>query len=185
MRARTRQRGVALITAVLIVALATILAINVTFRGMVDQRRSATCSHSIRRTRVALGAEAWAADFLRKDAQESQTDHLGETWAKPLPPLPVGEGIGVVEGRLEDMQGRFNINSLVVRTDGTTNPVAVKQLERLLAMRGIEIEPTLGDGYRRLDRFRRAIPAFPTARRTAPIPARIRRTSPQTCRSRA
>ena len=32
-----RQRGVALITAVLIVALATILAINVTFRGMVDQ----------------------------------------------------------------------------------------------------------------------------------------------------
>ena len=36
-----RQRGVALIMAVLIVALATILAVNVTFRGMVDQRRSA------------------------------------------------------------------------------------------------------------------------------------------------
>ena len=32
-----RQRGVALIMAVLIVALATILAVNVTFRGMVDQ----------------------------------------------------------------------------------------------------------------------------------------------------
>jgi general secretion pathway protein K len=142
MRARTRQRGVALITAVLIVALATILAINVTFRGMVDQRRSATLFALDTAYEIALGAEAWAADFLRKDAQESQTDYLGETWAKPLPPLPVGEGIGVVEGRLEDMQGRFNINSLVNKLDGTTNPVAVKQLERLLAMRKIDIEPS-------------------------------------------
>ena len=91
MRARTRQRGVALITAVLIVALATILAINVTFRGMVDQRRSATLFALDTAYEIALGAEAWAADFLRKDAQESQTDYLGETWAKPLPPLPVDD----------------------------------------------------------------------------------------------
>jgi general secretion pathway protein K len=134
---RVRQRGVALITAVLIVALATILAINVTFRGMVDQRRSANLFALDTGYEIALGAEAWAADFLRKDARESQTDHLGETWAQPLPPLPVGEGIGVVEGRLDDMQGRFNINSLVF-ADGTTNPKAVKQLERILAMAGIE-----------------------------------------------
>jgi len=137
MHSRSRQRGVALITAVLIVALATILAINVTFRGMVDQRRSANLFALDAGYEIALGAEAWAADFLRKDAQESQTDHLGETWAKPLPPLPVGEGIGVVEGRLDDMQGRFNLNSLVF-ADGTTNPKAVKQLERILGMLGIE-----------------------------------------------
>jgi general secretion pathway protein K len=137
-----RQRGVALITAVLIVALATILAINVTFRGMVDQRRSANLFALDTGYEIALGAEAWAADFLRKDAQESQTDHLAETWAQPLPPLPVGEGIGVVEGRLEDMAGRFNINNLINPMDGTTDPKAVKQLERLLGMRGIEIEPT-------------------------------------------
>jgi general secretion pathway protein K len=54
-----------------------------------------------------------------------------------LPPLPI-EG-GTVEGRLEDMQGRFNLNNLI-HGDGTPNPVAVKQLERMLAM--LEIEPT-------------------------------------------
>jgi len=130
-----KQRGVALITAVLIVALATILAVNVGFRGMLDQRRSATLFSLDQSYEIALGAEAWAADFLLQDARESKTDHLGETWARPLPPLPI-EG-GAVEGRLDDQQGRFNLNNLVFQ-DGTTNPEAVKQLERVLAALQIE-----------------------------------------------
>ena len=135
-RRRHRQRGVALITAVLMVALATMLAVDVGFRGFLDQRRSGTMLATDQALQVALGAEAWAADFLKQDLQDSQTDHLGEIWARPLPPLPIDGG--TVEGRLEDMQGRFNINNLV-NTDGTTNPEAVKQLERLFAM--LEIEP--------------------------------------------
>ena len=135
-RHRGRQRGVALITAVLMVALATMLAVDVGFRGFLDQRRSGTLLAMDQALQVALGAEAWAADFLKKDLQDSQTDHLGEMWARPLPPLPIDGGS--VEGRLEDMQGRFNLNNLV-NPDGTSNPEAVKQLERLFAM--LEIEP--------------------------------------------
>ncbi len=134
----SRQRGVALIMAVLIVALATILAVNVTFRGMVDQRRSANLFALDQGYEVALGAEAWAADILRQDAQESQTDHLGEIWAKSLPALPIDEGVGTVQGRLEDLQGRFNLNNLVF-ADGTANDKAIKQLERMLSM--LDIEP--------------------------------------------
>ena len=118
------------------VALATMLAVDVGFRGFLDQRRSGTLLAMDQALQVALGAEAWAADFLKKDLQDSQTDHLGEIWARPLPPLPIDGGS--VEGRLEDMQGRFNLNNLV-NPDGTTNPEAVKQLERLFAM--LEIEP--------------------------------------------
>jgi len=136
-RGKRSQRGVALITAVLMVALATILAIDVGFKGFLDQRRAATLYGLDQGYEIALGAEAWAADFLKTDLQNSQTDHLGETWAQPLPPLPI-EG-GTVEGRLEDMQGRFNLNNLVNRTDGTTNEETVKQLERILTM--LEIEP--------------------------------------------
>jgi general secretion pathway protein K len=127
---------VALITAVLMVALATMLAVDVGYRGFLDQRRSGTLFALDQGFQIALGAEAWAADFLKRDLQESQTDHFGETWARPLPPLPI-EG-GTVEGRLEDMQGRFNLNNLI-HTDGTPNPTAVKQLERILAM--LELEP--------------------------------------------
>ena len=134
-RRHDRQRGVALITAVLMVALATMLAVDVGFRGFLDQRRSGTLFALDQGYEIALGAEAWAADFLKKDMQDSQTDHLGETWARPLPPLPIDGG--AVEGRLEDMQGRFNLNNLV-NADGTTNPAAVQQLERILAMLRIE-----------------------------------------------
>jgi general secretion pathway protein K len=133
-----RQRGVALITAVLIVALGTMLAASVFFRAYLDQRRSATLFALDNAYEVALGAEAWAADFLRQDRQESETDHFGEAWAKPLPPLPLDDG-GTVEGRLVDEQGKFNLNNLKL-PDGTTNDVAVKQLERILAL--LEIEPS-------------------------------------------
>jgi general secretion pathway protein K len=132
-----RQRGVALITAVLIVALATILAINVSFRDMVDQRRTSNLFALDQGFEVALGAEAWAADILRKDAENTQTDHLGETWAQTIAALPIDEGIGAVSGQLEDMQGRFNLNNLVF-ADGTPNEKAIKQFERILAMAGIE-----------------------------------------------
>lgn len=132
-----RQRGIALITAVLVVALATILAVNVAFRSVLDQRRSANLFGADQAFEIALGAEALAAEGLSRDAQNSETDHLGETWAKPVI-LPVDDGIGTVEGRLEDMQGRFNLNNLVF-ADGTTNPDAVKQLERILQM--IVVEP--------------------------------------------
>jgi general secretion pathway protein K len=132
-----RQRGVALITAVLIVALGTILAVSVFFRSFLDQRRSATLFALDQAYEVALGAEAWAADFLRRDQQDSKTDHFGESWAQPLPPLPLDDG-GTVEGRLEDMQGRFNLNNLLF-ADGMINEDAVKQLARILAT--LDLEP--------------------------------------------
>lgn len=131
-----RQRGIALITAVLIVALATILAVNVAFKGVLDQRRSANLFGLDQAYEIALGAEALAAEGLRRDAQDSQTDHLGEAWAKPVV-LPIDDGIGTVQGQLEDLQGRFNLNNLIF-PDGTTNPAAVKQFERILSMAGVE-----------------------------------------------
>jgi general secretion pathway protein K len=130
-----RQRGVALITAVLMVALATILAVEVSYRSTLDLRRSSTLFALDQAYEIGLGAEAWAADFLKRDLANSKTDHLGEIWARPLPPLPIDGG--QIEGQLEDMQGRFNINNLVF-ADGTTNADAVKQLERILAALQIE-----------------------------------------------
>ena len=136
-RAPARQRGIALITAVLMVALATMLAVGVVYRGVLDQRRTATMFAMDQAWEIALGAEAWAADFLQRDLQQSQGDNLSETWAQPLPPLPV-EG-GSVAGRLVDLQGRFNLNNLVF-ADGTPNPDTIAQFSRILV--ALEIEPS-------------------------------------------
>lgn len=136
---KSRERGVALITAVLIVALATILAVNVGFKGYLDQRRSGTLFAYDQGYEVAAGAEAWAADILRKDKNNSKTDDLTEEWATPIPPIPVDGG--EVAGQLEDMQGRFNLNNLVKSNNGVLkgDPKAIARFERLLEI--LELEP--------------------------------------------
>lgn len=130
-----RQRGVALITAIVLVAIATVLAVHIGTRAALDLRRTAGLIALDQGWHVALGAEAWAGEVLRDDREDSETDHLAERWAQPLPPLPVDGGD--VRGALEDMQGRFNLNNLV-SGDGTVNEFAIARLERLLANVGAD-----------------------------------------------
>jgi general secretion pathway protein K len=72
---------------------------------------------------------------LREDREDSQTDHLAEPWAQPLPPLPVDGG--EVRGALEDMQGRFNVNNLLTGS-GEVNEVSLARFERLLEQVGAD-----------------------------------------------
>jgi len=124
-----RQRGVALITAIVLVAIATVLAVRIGTRASLDLRRTAGLIALDQGWNVALGAEAWAAEVLREDDEDSETDHAGERWAQPIPPLPIDGG--TVRGGLEDMQGRFNLNNLL-GNDGSVNEPSVARFERLL-----------------------------------------------------
>jgi general secretion pathway protein K len=129
-----RERGVALVTAIVLVAIATVLAVHVGTRAALDLRRTAGLVALDQGWHVALGAEAWAAEVLRDD--DADIDHLGEAWARPLPPLPVDGG--EVRGAIEDMQSRFNLNNLVDK-DGNTDEDAVAQFARLLAAVGADL----------------------------------------------
>lgn len=131
------QRGVALITAIVMVALATILAVRLAKEGALDQRRTAATLVLEQARQYAMGAEAWATEILRDDATRNDQDDLGEEWAKPVPPLPI-EG-GTLSGQMEDMQGRFNINTLV-KADGTADPAAVETFERLLERLHLDVK---------------------------------------------
>ena len=139
MTSRRSQRGIAAIVAILIVAIGTMIAVNLVWQGTLDQRRAAAALAADQGLLYVQGAEAWAADILRQDLVDSpDADHLGEEWAIELPPLPVDGG--AIQGRLEDLQGRFNLNNLIAR-DGTENQLARKEFERLLAL--VEIDPAL------------------------------------------
>jgi len=138
-RLQSKQRGVALITAVLIVALATILAVKVGFKGYLDHRRNATTMLLDQGYEVALGAEAWAADILRRDKSSgNKTDDLSEEWALEIPPIPIDGG--EVQGHLEDMQGRFNLNNLVTVENGEykDDKAAIERFRRLLETLDLE-----------------------------------------------
>jgi general secretion pathway protein K len=136
---RASQRGVAVLTAMLVVTIGTIIAVNLMWTSTLDQRRTLTALANDQGMMYALGAEAWAADILRQDLVETpDSDHLGELWAAEIPPLPI-EG-GFVVGRLEDLQGRFNVNNLVLAT-GEEDELMREQLERLLSL--LDIDPQL------------------------------------------
>jgi len=130
-----KQRGVALITAIVLVAIATVLAVHIGTRASLDIRRTQGLIALDQGWHVALGAEAWAIEVLKEDAEDSQDDNLTEPWAQPLPPLPVDGG--ELRGALEDMQGRFNVNNLLAE-DGTVNELSIARFERLLTYVGSE-----------------------------------------------
>ena len=117
-----RQRGVAVITALLVVALATMLVAGALADFQLDVRRTEAALYSEQAQAFALGAEAWATRILAEDAEDSNVDHPGEIWANDIPPLPI-EG-GSIDGFITDLQGRFNINNLAT-PDGASDPVAV------------------------------------------------------------
>ena len=146
-----RQRGVALIIALILVALATILASKLTFDGFLERKRSIGVLAAEQALHFGMGAEALAADVLVQDAQNSQQTTLIGPWAQPTQPLPItpqddpeGEPIGTLQGELEDMQGRFNLNNLarVITVPGTNktgqDPQPLEQFQRLLASVGVE-----------------------------------------------
>jgi general secretion pathway protein K len=134
------QRGVALITAVLIVALATILATQIGFDSALEQRRSAGVLLLDQAFQVGLGAEAWAASYLKDDAAKTTDDHLAENWATPIPPIPIDGGF--IEGQMEDLQGRFNLNNLI-DVHGEPNGEPIREFKNLLAV--LELEPKWAD----------------------------------------
>lgn len=140
MHSPASQRGAALITAILVVALATAIAAALTWDLFLDQRRAFGRVAVDQGLMYSLGAEAWAKQILRDDAQDNQVDHPGEPWAMQITPLPI-EG-GQIQGRIEDLHGRFNLNNLVDSAGGT-DPAAVLAFQRLLA--ALELDVRLAD----------------------------------------
>jgi general secretion pathway protein K len=130
-----KDRGVALITAMLISALAAMIAANLAWDNAIDVRRTMMLLNRDQAVQVALGAESWIMNILREDLEAGQTDHLGELWATQLPPLPIDNGD--VFGTIEDLQGRFNLNNLL-DNEGKIEEVSLEQFRRLLIAHGVD-----------------------------------------------
>lgn len=142
MKSLRRQKGVALMMAMLIVALAVIMATQIGFDSALEQKRTVTALTLEQAFQVGMGAEAWAGKFLQDDLrsdmeQPPAQDHLAEDWARPMPPIPIDGG--QIEGALEDLQGKFNVNNL---TDDP-NKRWYRSFQHLLA--ALELEPKWAD----------------------------------------
>jgi general secretion pathway protein K len=124
-----RQRGVALIAAVLVVALALVLVAALMDHGEAARARTRNLLRVEQGWQLMLGLEAWAASALRRDLEDTgAVDSRDDLWAQPLPPLDLPEAR--IEGTLREIGGCFNLNALHVA--GQDDALAVARFERLL-----------------------------------------------------
>jgi general secretion pathway protein K len=142
-----RERGIALLVAILLVALGTIIAAAVAYENAMTARRGVSTFAFDQALLIGEGAEALAAYGLRQIKQTPQSNprgqqtssgdiYIGQGWDKPFGPLEVVPGV-MLEASLEDLQGRFNVNNLV-NQQMRPDPVQVAAFNNLLQMLGLE-----------------------------------------------
>lgn len=142
-RGPTRERGSALLMAMLIVALVATLA----SAGYWRQWQAWAIERAERQRHeaawVLVGAMDWARLILREDARASQIDHLGEPWSVPLQEARLSDFLNIdrsgstnsggsdsdltrdedvvqqafLSGTVTDMQGRINLRNLLASSD--------------------------------------------------------------------
>jgi len=132
-----RQRGVALLTAILLVALGTMLAAAMAYRNAMTARRGIATFAFDQSLEATQAAEAIAAYALRASRQSDPNNvYPAQPWATPYGPVDIVPGINL-QAWLTDEQGRFNLNNLVTAA-GATDPQAVAVFQNLLTALGLE-----------------------------------------------
>ena len=138
-----RQRGVALITILLIVALVTALMYHLMTRQALVVAQTRQVVRADQSLAYALGAEAYARQILFDDWNRptSRTlDTLREPWAVPAVPFDIETG--TLELSIEDLDRRFNLNSLA-------GEAATKNTTRLKTLLGaLGLDPAAADAWR-------------------------------------
>jgi general secretion pathway protein K len=131
-------RGAALLTALLVVALAALLVAGLLDRGEAALARTRHLARAAQADALARGLEDWAIDLLLQDrASSAASDTRGDVWAQPLPPTPVPGG--TIAGVMSDRNGCLNVNELAASE--ATRARARSRFERLL--RVLKLDPAL------------------------------------------
>jgi general secretion pathway protein K len=128
-----RPRGAALVTAMLVAALAAAVVATLASSQSQWMRSVELRRDQVQAQALVLAGLSWARQIIELDGHAGPYDHLGEPWALPLPPTPLENGS--VEGSIVDAQGRLNLNNLAV--DGIASRVERTRLSRLFAVADI------------------------------------------------
>ena len=149
-----RQRGAAIISALLVVTLSAILVAGVLWRQQVQIRRIQNQRLMAQAQWVARGAVDWTRLILRSEADTAPTvTYLGGVWAVPIARTRLSDFLGTVgdntaaegaqtylSGSIEDAQAKFNLRNLVsIPAPGAlqVNQQQTATFARLLALLGL------------------------------------------------
>ena len=132
-----RNKGVALITAILIVALASILATQMLARLQFQLQRATNITFNQQAYWYALGAEAFAQRLLIETFEDEQkVTHLGQDWAQGENTFPVD--FGEITGEITDLQACLNLNALRAEVGQNETNQAAEALKELIVVLNVE-----------------------------------------------
>lgn len=154
MRVSSRQRGVAIISALLVVALSAILVSGMLWRQQVQVRRIENQRLLAQAQWVSRGALDWTRLILRSEGDTSAgITWLGGVWGVPIARTRLSDFLGqigevraqeggatYISGSIEDAQAKFNLRNLVsTATPGalTLNLEQIQAFQRLLQLLGL------------------------------------------------
>ena len=133
-----QQRGVALIAALLVVALATVLIAALLDHSEAAQARTRNLQRAEQGWELMRGVEAWAGSVLRDDFRDApHIDSRSDVWAQPMPPIDL-PGVRIF-AQLYERNGCFNLNNL--HPGEGEDALALARFERLL--RALKLDPML------------------------------------------
>ena len=141
------QRGVALITVMLIVALCAVIASQMTARLQMQMQRSANIAFNQQAYWYAMGAEAFTKRVLiTAFKKDKEVTHLGQIWAQGQTTYPVD--FGEISGEITDLQSCLNLNALRApfNDNSPNNPSnSAKKVPARLALEALLINLSLDD----------------------------------------
>lgn len=130
------QRGVALLTILLLVVSITIVAGAMLASQKIAIRRSGVLFDQNQLLQDIQAGQQLAVTILRADSALNDTDSAQDIWAQTLPPYSLGSHTITME--IRDEAARFNVNNLY--HDDETDPVALAVFQRLLSQLNLEPE---------------------------------------------
>ncbi|MFN3579301.1 MAG: hypothetical protein ACK4VV_02360 [Pseudomonas sp.] len=136
MTARSAQGGVALVTALLVVALAVSAAVAMAMRSQVDIRRTSAVFERDLSRQIAMGGEKMVLQMLER--VEGPDQLLWETCRSPSLPFSVDEIR--IQATVDNLQCRYNLNALA-GADETEQGYFARLVDRVAAESGVTMPP--------------------------------------------
>lgn len=132
-----KQRGFALLVAMLILAIAAILATQIFYQQQIVIRRVSNQLQAEQLYQLALSTEAWVKELLKEDVLKNNFDYLGDNWAQTIPVFDADNA--KLKASIIDYQSCFNINNLVL--NGKAQPEQIKILQNMMTQ--LQLNPEL------------------------------------------
>jgi general secretion pathway protein K len=149
---RRRQRGVAVITALLLTTLAVTIVASLFWAQQVQVRSMENQRLHLQTKWILRGALDWAGLVLRQDARDNQTTNLNQVWATPLAETRLDQYIerervqgevfdATLSGSIVDATSRYNLSNLARQRGVDGDQVGI--YKRILA--NLRLDPALAE----------------------------------------